>query len=606
MIALLFELPRMLRRHFVLFRRYTGKHLFALVALTTLTSYVEGIGIALFFPLLKSDGEQDALSQTLTRVLHYLHISPTPTGALPFIVLAFLLKGVLTFTTSAYQGYLAAQVPLHLRKAIVGGLRRLDYRTVTATNAGFVTNLLVNEVTKVGFAFTYFVRCFPPAINILAFFVIVTWLNWYLTLLCIFMGFLAVATLGLTGRVSARASAVQVRENGILTSLLVQMVQAFKYLRSTARFDRFDVKISSSAERAAKADFRSAAATALSGAISQPLVVVFLAGLLYYRAAVQHEALGPLFVLLLYFFRIMTELWLLQYNWQSVISYQGPIELVYDWLEKLAQGAEAQGTRRYVPAATAIELQDVSFAYLPERPILRNVNLSIPPNSTVAFVGESGAGKSTLVDVILGTLKPTGGTVRINGTPLTELELDSLRSSVGYVPQDAMLFDDTVSNNISLWSNATESEITDAARRAKCLEFIDTMPQKLESQIGDRGVKLSGGQRQRLAIARELFKHPTILVLDEATSALDSGSERAIQQSIDSLAGQMTILIIAHRLSTVRNCDHICVLHDGRIVEEGSYDALLARTGSLFERLCRLQELTREIEPGPPPSSGAA
>ena len=597
MIAVLFDLPRTFLRHFRAFRRYTGNHMFALIALTTVMSYVEGIGIALFFPLLKGEGEHDALSQTLNRVLAYLHIPPTPTGALPFIVAAFVLKGFLVLGTMSYQGYLAAQVPLHLRKTIVSGLRRLDYRAVTATNTGFVTNLLVNEVTKVGFAFTYFVRCFPSAVNVIAFFAIVTWLNWHLTLLCVLMGLIAVATLGLTGRVSARASEVQVRENGILTSLLVQMVQSFKYLRATGGFGRFDERIKSSAERAARADALSSAATALSAAASQPLVVMFLAGLLYYRAAVQHQALGSLFVLLLYFFRIMTELWVLQNNWQSVISYQGPMELVYSWAEKLEKGAEANGERPYIPSASEIALRDVSFSYVSERPILRNVNLVIAPNSTVAFVGESGAGKSTLVDLVMGTLKPTGGEITINGAPLGELDLETLRRSVGYVPQDAMLFDDTVANNISLWAPASDEQILDAARRAKCLEFIDAMPLKLASQIGDRGVKLSGGQRQRLAIARELFKHPTILVLDEATSALDSESERAIQQSIDSLEGQMTILIIAHRLSTIRNCDHICVLHDGQIIEEGSYDELLARPGSRFERLCRLQELTREVDP---------
>jgi ABC-type multidrug transport system fused ATPase/permease subunit len=599
MITVLLDLPRSFMRHFRAFRQYTGNHMFALIALTTLMSYAEGIGIALFFPLLKSDGADDALSQTLNRVMRALHVAPTPTGALPFIVAAFVLKGILQLGTNSYQGYLAAQLTLRLRRRIVSGLRRLDYRAVTSTNTGFISNLLVNEVTKVGFAFTYFVRCFPSAISVIAFFGIVTWLNWRLTLFCVLMGLCAVAVLGFTGRIAARASQVQTRENGLLTSLLVQMVQAFKYLRATGRFDRFEEKIVASAERSARADTRMYATIALSAAVAQPLVVIFLAALLYYRSAVQHQPFGSLFILLLYFFRIMSELWVLQNTWQQVIGYHGQIEVVYSWVDKLAHGSEPNGTRAYDPSSSEIELRDVSFAYLPERPVLRGVHLRVAANSTVAFVGESGAGKSTLVDLILGTLKPTGGAISIGGTSVADLDLETLRRRVGYVPQDAMLFDDTVANNISLWEPASEQQIIDAAQRAKCLEFIETMPQKLASPIGDRGIKLSGGQRQRLAIARELFKHPTILVLDEATSALDSESERAIQQSIDSLEGQMTILIIAHRLSTIRNCDHICVLHEGRIVEEGSYDELLSRRGSRFERLCQLQELTREADPAP-------
>ena len=184
----------------------------------------------------------------------------------------------------------------------------------------------------------------------------------------------------------------------------------------------------------------------------------------------------------------------------------------------------------------------------------------------------------------MGTLKPTGGSIAINGVPLGELDLETLRKTVGYVPQDAMLFDDTVANNISLWTSTSDEALRAAARRANSLEFIEAMPQGFASPIGDRGVKLSGGQRQRLAIARELLKQPRILVLDEATSALDSESERAIQQSIDGAGRPQTIIVIAHRLSTIRSCEHICVLHGGRIVEEGSFDELWARPGSRFRR----------------------
>jgi subfamily B ATP-binding cassette protein MsbA len=271
---------------------------------------------------------------------------------------------------------------------------------------------------------------------------------------------------------------------------------------------------------------------------------------------------------------------------------------VYSSLETFQNEAEPNGARTFKELASEIALRDVSFQYLPDKSVLRRINLRIPRNSTIAFVGESGSGKSTLVDLIVGTLKPTSGQITLDGTSLAEFDLETLRPRVGYVPQDAMLFDDTVGNNISLWKPATPEQLRDVARRAKCLEFIESMPQKLASPIGDRGVKLSGGQRQRLAIARELFKSPAILVLDEATSALDSESERAIQHSIESLKGEMTILIIAHRLSTIRNCEHICVLHEGEIVEEGSFDALLARPGSRFARLCQLQKLTSQTADG--------
>jgi len=594
MIRLVVDLPRTFARHFRAFRKYTGHHMFALTALNIVMSWAEGVGIALFYPLLASGDDNSKLSSAFGSVLARMGISPTPASVLPIIVGLFVLKGALGFVTFSYQGWLAARIPLQLRREIIGSLRRSDYRTIVGSNTGFVSNLLVNEVNKVDYGFVGFVRTFPPTFNIIVFFGIVVWLDWRLTAVCGLMGLVAIAIIGFTGSIAHRASAVLAKENAILSSLLIQMIQAFKYLRSTAGLGVFERKITESAERSARAEFRNNAAGALSQSLAQPLMVLLLAGILYYQAVIEGQPLGSLFVLLLYFFRIMSELWALQYNWQSFISYLGSIEVVYDAVSKYATEVEANGTKPYQPLATEIVLNEVSFSYLPERAVLRDIDLKIPRNSTVAFVGESGAGKSTMVDLILGTLKPTGGKISFDGVSLSEIDLETLRPQVGYVPQDAMLFDDTVANNISLWTSASEEQIRSAAKRAKC-EFIDAMPEGLESKIGDRGVRLSGGQRQRIAIARELLKNPSILVLDEATSALDSESERAIQQSIDALKGQMTILIIAHRLSTIRNCHHICVLHEGRIVEEGSYDELAARPGSRFQRLVQLQELTREV-----------
>jgi subfamily B ATP-binding cassette protein MsbA len=595
LIKIIVELPGTFTRHFRAFRRFTGNHMFVLTALNIVMSWAEGIGIALFYPLLRHEGDNDALSSAFNAVLGFLGVEPTPTAVLPLIVGVFVLKGLLMLVTYSYQAYLAAQIPLKLRREIIEHLQRVDYRTIGRTNTGFLSNLLVNEVNKVDYGFISFARTFPPTLNILVFFVIVLWLDWRLTVACGLMGLCAIAVVGVTGRIAVQASRAQSKENAILSSLLIQVVQAFKYLRATAGFKVFADKIGASAERSARAEFKTNSAGALSQSLAQPMTVLFLAGIIYYQAAIQEQPISALFVLLLYFFRIMTELWALQYNWQSFMSYLGPIELVYASLKEFRDDVEVNGRRSYEPLRSEIALERVSFAYVPEREVLKQIDLKIAKNSTVAFVGESGSGKSTLVDLILGTLKPNAGTIAYDGVSVTDLDLRTLRQQVGYVPQDAMLFDDTVGNNIALWTQATDTAIRDAAGRAKCLEFIDAMPDGLASQIGDRGVKLSGGQRQRLAIARELFKHPTILVLDEATSALDTESERAIQQSIDSLKGQMTILIIAHRLSTIRNCEHVCVLHEGRIVETGSYDELLARPGSRFQRLCQLQELAREV-----------
>jgi subfamily B ATP-binding cassette protein MsbA len=213
-------------------------------------------------------------------------------------------------------------------------------------------------------------------------------------------------------------------------------------------------------------------------------------------------------------------------------------------------------------------------------------------------VGESGSGKSTLVDLLTATLKPTSGRVTADGRSLADVDVESLRRRIGFVSQESVTFDDTVANNITLWQGGDPAAVRLAAERAHCAEFIERMPGGYDAVIGDRGVKLSGGQRQRLAIARELYKQPEILILDEATSALDSESEQAIQASIDGLKGQMTIIIVAHRLSTIRRADRIFVLEAGRLVEQGAYQELLSRPGSRFRRMCELQQLTDSAAAG--------
>jgi subfamily B ATP-binding cassette protein MsbA len=414
-------------------------------------------------------------------------------------------------------------------------------------------------------------------------------LDWITTLACVGMAVVAVLVVRVSGRVARRTSDVTVTESGRLTGLLIQMVQGFKYLRATGLFKRFQDRIERANERLTDADRESGTAAAFVQSVTQPLMVLFLVALLYYRAVIRGDELASLFVLLAYFLRIMTEIVVLQTQWQTFLASVGSVDIVEETLAKHAQQKEARGDKPFKGIGEALATRDVSFAYANDRLVLRHVSLSIAKHSTVAFVGDSGSGKTTLVDLLAGTLRPTSGQILVDGVDLREVDIESYRQRIGYVPQESVLFDDTVANNITMWTSYPEAKVREAARRAKCLDFVTAMPGGFDAEIGDRGVGLSGGQRQRLAIARELLKEPDILVLDEATSALDSESERAIQQSIEELRGEMTILIIAHRLSTVRKADQIYVLFEGEIVEQGPPGELLARPGSRFRRMCELQ-----------------
>ncbi len=242
--------------------------------------------------------------------------------------------------------------------------------------------------------------------------------------------------------------------------------------------------------------------------------------------------------------------------------------------------ADRPGAKPLTVEAGTVRFEDVRFAYIPERPILRGISFEVPAGRTVAIVGPSGAGKSTLSRLLFRFYEPNAGRITIDGQDIASVRQDSLRAAIGMVPQDTVLFNDTIGYNIRYgrW-DASEAEVREAARLAQIDRFIESLPEGYDTPVGERGLKLSGGEKQRVAIARTILKGPPILVLDEATSALDSFTEREIQAALDRVSQGRTTLVIAHRLSTVINADEILVLDQGRVVERGDHTSLLARGG---------------------------
>jgi subfamily B ATP-binding cassette protein MsbA len=305
--------------------------------------------------------------------------------------------------------------------------------------------------------------------------------------------------------------------------------------------------------------------------------------------------MAEIFILLIFFYKAFSRIFTFQIIWQKFNAAIGGIETIKEATKGLDLNREIVGSNKVKHFKENIELKGVNFSY-GHKKVLFDINITIPKNKTIGIVGKSGAGKTTLFDILTGLVVPQSGNIIMDGIPYRDLNMRELRRRIGYVTQEPVMFNDTIANNVSLW----ECDISDilcrkkiktAAKHANCIEFVNENKDGFETIVGDKGVKLSGGQCQRIAIARELYKEPEIMIFDEATSSLDAESEMFIQRSINSMIGKRTIVVIAHRLSTIKNCDCIYVLKDGRIVEEGSFDELYRDTNSRFYSMCQAQNL---------------
>ncbi|HKP31288.1 MAG TPA: ATP-binding cassette domain-containing protein, partial [Chitinophagaceae bacterium] len=265
------------------------------------------------------------------------------------------------------------------------------------------------------------------------------------------------------------------------------------------------------------------------------------------------------------------------------------VERVYGLIDTPIEIKNDKNPLRLEEFHESISFNNVNFSY-GEQPVLKNINLEIQKGKMIALVGHSGSGKSTLGDLVPRFYDIQDGTILIDGKDLKKIQLDDLRSKIGIVTQEAIIFNDTVTANITMGKELDQEKIEQAAATANASEFITTLEKGYDTTLGDRGSRLSGGQKQRLAIARAIYKNPPILILDEATSALDTESEKLVQDALDKLMRNRTSIVIAHRLSTVRHADEIIVLKQGEIVERGTHDELLKADG-YYKRLVDMQEV---------------
>lgn len=508
------------------------------------------------------------------------------------VLLIFVLRGASTFCSSYAMNWIANNVLRDLRQAMFNKLLTMPASSFDAKSSGQLISRVIAEVNGVTSAATNVVNTLVrDSLILLGLLGWLFWLNWKLTLVVLaLLPALAALTLSFSRRMrrvsrnALKATAEMTRsvEEAIFGNRVIKVFQGSRY--ESGRFGRVNADFRSQSMRLAVAQALQTPISQLIAAIG--VAVVLTIALMQSRAG---EATVGDFVsfvtAMLMMFGPLRHLADINSQLQRGLA---SAESVFDLIDEHSEAD--RGTRTLARAQGRLRFEQVTLAYAssPERHVLAGVDLDIAPGQTVAFVGPSGGGKTSLVNLVPRLYEPTQGRVLLDGVPLDELTLASLRQQVALVSQDVVLFNDTIANNIRYGiESASDDALRDAVRAADLQTFVEGLPEGLQTMIGDRGVRLSGGQRQRIAIARAVLKDAPILILDEATSALDTTAEASVKAAIDALRRGRTTLVVAHRLSTIVDADRIVVIEGGQIVEDGTHQELIAREGlyaSLYQR----------------------
>lgn len=510
------------------------------------------------------------------------------------MMVAVFVKNALVWMSGQIGVQLQEYVVRDLRDRVYAHMLRLPLPWFTRNKVGQVISRILNDTTNAKAVVTELVtRSMWSAAQVIATIVGMLTLSWELTLAALVVAPLTIGALQPVLRKLRKGYRRLGNDQGEITSLVQEVVSGVRLIKSYGAEPREQQRFMTRNAAFARGYVRIGRLSLLSGPLTETLGAFTAVAILWFGAhlvLVEHTLRdSELILFLIWVMRLLQPLKQLSQVQPAAQQSLASAERIFEILDAPAETASDRGTITAPGFERDIRFEGVTFAYDGGAEALRDVSLVARKGEVVALVGASGAGKSTLVDLIPRFIEPTRGRITMDGVDLSEIRLDALRALTGIVSQDTVLFNDTVRANVAFGRvEATQAQLDAAASAANALAFIQALPDGWDTNLGERGTRLSGGQRQRLAIARALLSDPPILILDEATSALDAESERLVQEAIDRLLLGRTVFVIAHRLATIQHADRILVFDHGRLVEEGSHDALLAADGP-YARLHAMQ-----------------
>jgi subfamily B ATP-binding cassette protein MsbA len=509
------------------------------------------------------------------------------------IVVVYLLRGVFFYGQTYLMSYIGQRVIIDIRQAVYRHLQRLSLSYYEKKQTGTIMSYITNDVAALQGALVDSIIELVTELSILTGSVVMMfYLHWKLSLLTLVTTPLVAYTMSIFGKKLRATSTVMQERAADITSVLQETISAVRVVKS---FVREDYEI----ERFAKENFfnfraqmKNAQLMALLTPVIEFLAAVGVTGIIWYggwEVINGNLTAGALIAFLVYAVNLSNPIKRLSRVYANIQRALAAAERVFVVLDTKPEIQDMPGAMELPAIDGEVAFHKITFEYKPGEPVLSNISLEAKVGQMVAIVGPSGAGKTTIANLIPRFYEPTQGYVSIDGIDIKTVTLDSLRKQIGIVPQETVLFNGSVYDNILYGDlDANYDEVISAAKAANAHNFITEMPDGYDTQIGERGSKLSGGQRQRIAIARAILKNPRVLILDEATSALDTESEKLVQEALDKLMIGRTSFVIAHRLSTILRADLILVMERGKIVERGTHAELLAM-GGLYSKLHEVQ-----------------